>query len=245
MERIGRNDPCPCGSGKKFKKCCQPRMDERSAFLETLNASAVPLMVRLARYAESTAGVPLEAVAREDFPFWRGARTRAQGARALDHLLFEPRSGSGGRIAARFADDVGNGLDAAQRALLARWIATPRRVYRVSGSWLGFTDCVDLLEEAAPVTPVYDIEEEWRPAPGMVVALRALPVAAGFFCAGTPVGFGARSPEDVVEHVRARHLDFVRSERIVSIDEYLRLRPTAIDEEAARRSGASSIILPG
>ncbi len=22
-EKIGRNDPCPCGSGKKFKKCCQ------------------------------------------------------------------------------------------------------------------------------------------------------------------------------------------------------------------------------
>ena len=22
---IGRNDPCPCGSGKKFKKCCMPR----------------------------------------------------------------------------------------------------------------------------------------------------------------------------------------------------------------------------
>ena len=21
--RIGRNDPCPCGSGKKFKKCCE------------------------------------------------------------------------------------------------------------------------------------------------------------------------------------------------------------------------------
>ncbi|MEI7705920.1 MAG: SEC-C metal-binding domain-containing protein [Deltaproteobacteria bacterium] len=19
---MGRNDPCPCGSGKKFKKCC-------------------------------------------------------------------------------------------------------------------------------------------------------------------------------------------------------------------------------
>jgi len=22
MGKIGRNDPCPCGSGKKFKKCC-------------------------------------------------------------------------------------------------------------------------------------------------------------------------------------------------------------------------------
>ena len=21
--RVGRNDPCPCGSGKKFKKCCR------------------------------------------------------------------------------------------------------------------------------------------------------------------------------------------------------------------------------
>ena len=22
MPKIGRNDPCPCGSGKKYKKCC-------------------------------------------------------------------------------------------------------------------------------------------------------------------------------------------------------------------------------
>ncbi len=22
VEKVGRNDPCPCGSGKKFKKCC-------------------------------------------------------------------------------------------------------------------------------------------------------------------------------------------------------------------------------
>jgi tetratricopeptide (TPR) repeat protein len=23
MAKIGRNDPCPCGSGKKYKKCCE------------------------------------------------------------------------------------------------------------------------------------------------------------------------------------------------------------------------------
>jgi SEC-C motif len=23
--KIGRNEPCPCGSGKKYKKCCLPR----------------------------------------------------------------------------------------------------------------------------------------------------------------------------------------------------------------------------
>jgi hypothetical protein len=25
LKGVGRNDPCPCGSGKKFKKCCLPR----------------------------------------------------------------------------------------------------------------------------------------------------------------------------------------------------------------------------
>jgi preprotein translocase subunit SecA len=22
VKEVGRNDPCPCGSGKKYKKCC-------------------------------------------------------------------------------------------------------------------------------------------------------------------------------------------------------------------------------
>ncbi|RKY21677.1 MAG: preprotein translocase subunit SecA [Planctomycetota bacterium] len=26
-ERVGRNDPCPCGSGKKYKRCCYPKYD--------------------------------------------------------------------------------------------------------------------------------------------------------------------------------------------------------------------------
>ena len=26
--KIGRNDPCPCGSGKKFKKCCASKTDQ-------------------------------------------------------------------------------------------------------------------------------------------------------------------------------------------------------------------------
>lgn len=26
MKKIGRNDPCHCGSGKKFKKCCESKM---------------------------------------------------------------------------------------------------------------------------------------------------------------------------------------------------------------------------
>ena len=29
MQKAGRNDPCPCGSGKKLKKCCEQSRSKR------------------------------------------------------------------------------------------------------------------------------------------------------------------------------------------------------------------------
>ena len=38
-EGVSRNDKCPCGSGKKFKKCCEPRLRlEREAQKKSRNA---------------------------------------------------------------------------------------------------------------------------------------------------------------------------------------------------------------
>ncbi|KMO21812.1 YecA family protein [Methylobacterium platani] len=33
---VGRNDPCPCGSGKKFKKCCLDKVEQGQAALPPL-----------------------------------------------------------------------------------------------------------------------------------------------------------------------------------------------------------------
>ena len=30
IHKVGRNDPCPCGSGKKYKKCCMNKSEEQS-----------------------------------------------------------------------------------------------------------------------------------------------------------------------------------------------------------------------
>lgn len=41
MKEVGRNDPCPCGSGKKYKKCCAQKSSmERRTFTQ-LNASEI------------------------------------------------------------------------------------------------------------------------------------------------------------------------------------------------------------
>ncbi len=29
--KTGRNDPCPCGSGQKYKKCCEEKDDAKRA----------------------------------------------------------------------------------------------------------------------------------------------------------------------------------------------------------------------
>ena len=42
MPRPGRNAPCPCGSGKKFKQCCASKKDRVSpALIAVLVAGAV------------------------------------------------------------------------------------------------------------------------------------------------------------------------------------------------------------
>jgi hypothetical protein len=55
MKIIGRNDPCPCGSGKKYKKCCQLK-DETANFeifryekYLSIRASAAEKMMNIAQ----------------------------------------------------------------------------------------------------------------------------------------------------------------------------------------------------
>ena len=45
MAKPGRNDPCPCGSGKKYKKCCLPN-DERMKLADEHPASQERATVR-------------------------------------------------------------------------------------------------------------------------------------------------------------------------------------------------------
>lgn len=64
----GVNEPCPCGSGKKYKKCCLHREREQTtlrpaqpALLKGLSHSAQPLLSRTSsQRLETTTAIPLE-----------------------------------------------------------------------------------------------------------------------------------------------------------------------------------------
>jgi len=51
MAKPGRNDPCHCGSGKKYKKCCQPK-DEAAKHEELIKEQAGREERNAARRAE-------------------------------------------------------------------------------------------------------------------------------------------------------------------------------------------------
>jgi len=48
MPKTGRNDPCPCGSGKKYKRCC--RAKDQAAELATLSAKRAELAAMQAEH---------------------------------------------------------------------------------------------------------------------------------------------------------------------------------------------------
>jgi tetratricopeptide (TPR) repeat protein len=45
MAKIGRNDPCSCGSGKKYKKCCLARDEARLAAQAQRPEATTPILV--------------------------------------------------------------------------------------------------------------------------------------------------------------------------------------------------------
>lgn len=42
---VGRNAPCPCGSGRKYKRCCALKSSRRMSFGGWLAVSAISLML--------------------------------------------------------------------------------------------------------------------------------------------------------------------------------------------------------
>ena len=80
--KVGRNDPCPCGSGQKYKKCCLAKDEAaRSAELAALAAEA-------AKAAEAAA----DAEGEEGDAQGASGKRAAAPARAHDAATSRPKT---------------------------------------------------------------------------------------------------------------------------------------------------------
>ena len=73
--KIGRNKPCPCGSGKKYKKCCLNKEKPPESLLwHRLNKAYDKLQNQLLDYARKTFGDLALPMAMDDFLLLPGRR---------------------------------------------------------------------------------------------------------------------------------------------------------------------------
>jgi SEC-C motif len=246
VRRPGRNDPCPCGSGKKYKRCCLGREETRAEFTQELNSFALPLLRELGRYATQRGGLAPEAIASERFGFWRLPLDRIRAARVVDYVIFDYRASGHRRTAVQeYLAERGPIVSPQWRSLLEAWQEVSMRLFVLENWSAGFARCRAILPDDGRTIEVMPLETNGIPlVVGAPLAVRALPVAQVSIYPAWPVTFGERTTTDVAAAIVARHHAYVRRERIVSLEEFLRLDSTAFDEEAAI-GNRPTIIVPG
>jgi hypothetical protein len=219
------------------------REEAREKFAAAVDRVALPPLSDIARFAQAL--TTPAAVARQYFSFWRGPIDDARAQRIVDFLMFDLRvEGFGRRAVDQFALERGAQLDEEARGLLDAWSASPYRLYVVERWSGGFVHCADALTPERGGIEVLPLRGGGPLSEGKPIALRALACAGGYFSTGSPTQFGDRSAAEVAAAIKGRHLDYVRRQRIIGIDEFLKVQPTALDEEAALGAPAS-IIIPG
>ena len=136
----GRNDPCPCGSGKKYKNCCLSKdhaQQSRSTIWRNEEQGTLDKLLAFAQRPQFTSQLTVAFNL-----FWNGTyglsalRVIDQGesARFLDWYMFDYRlEGGSRRIIDLFADEATIDLANIERARVAAWRNSYMSLYRMAG----------------------------------------------------------------------------------------------------------------
>ena len=86
---VGRNDPCPCGSGRKFKHCCLRVQDVEDGLRARLRSAEGALVPALFSYAAREFGREFFADAWDEFFLWTDVPEDIESSRELG-TTFDP-----------------------------------------------------------------------------------------------------------------------------------------------------------
>lgn len=86
MSKLGRNDPCHCGSGQKYKKCHLAQDDAAKS------AELAAAAEKAAEEAKANAAAEAEEADKADAAATKGAPDRPVAARAKDAGVARPRA---------------------------------------------------------------------------------------------------------------------------------------------------------
>jgi SEC-C motif len=251
MPKIGRNDPCPCGSGKKYKQCHLPIEEAAAAEQLRLRRSIDTLLPKVIMAAQAQVGAIPAAFDR----FWDGKYTPEQlddlddlegrgGERFLTWFAFDYPLEDGRTLVEQLAADAsglsdsaeeqtyqqGDALDLtdAEAQLLRDWVNVRLRPYLAQSVRKGQGMQVsDLLDERT-----YEVDDRAasrRVEPNEVLIAHLVPAGTRHYVAGA----AAHLTEDTREKLREfadLHLEALRREQPdASWDDMIRTRSETLN----------------
>lgn len=138
-EKVGRNDPCPCGSGKKYKKCCLGK-EEAKASVPRPQTMATDEENRLSGRLASFAFSPRfrEERAKAHLLFFSSSYTKpdiseenTESLCFIDWFVHDFPLASGMTLISEFATSEGKSIPIRERSLLPGWIDSFISLYEV------------------------------------------------------------------------------------------------------------------
>jgi hypothetical protein len=242
--KVGRNDPCPCGSGKKYKKCCLPKT-ERASEGRRPEKPDDRLRRRLMAYVETS--LPRAEAHRAMREFFGGrfdldSRRFALDSRGLEvewpafleWLIHDFRLSTGQPPIARFLAERGESLPADERGILEEWQEAAVGLHEVvelePGRSLTLRDVL-----TGETCTVREVKGSLAAARWDLLGARVIRVHGEPFLSGTVTVFHASDREALVGHVKERYLAYCRDHPGTSWREFFRAESLILHRYAERR----------
>jgi len=219
VAKIGRNDPCPCGSGKKYKNCHLPIEEAARAEQLRLRRAVDTLLPKVIDAARELPEAIPAALTR----YWDGKYTPEQlselddleerGAdRFLTWYAFDYVQEDGRTLVERLASDPA-GLELAEEEarLLPAWADVRLRAYAVQEVQKGQSLRVSELVEGT-IYDVADSAASRRMQVGEVLVGHLVPAGEQFFIGGA-VAHLTEDTRDKLRDFAELHLEALRRDR--------------------------------
>lgn len=216
---VGRNDPCPCGSGKKYKKCCLPK-DEAAARNRSQTEETYTSLLRGLSRLPGGLGLAEMTYARTHFfgeDLSLPELPQAEYLSFVDWLVFGYQTPPGGEsMADLLVEQMPVGP---QQEMLESWRKTVPSLYRID---LVSGDHMTVADALTGERLVVDMTGAATEAPGTVLAGRFLPVGTNY----RPSFDLHRGPDlDLVRPLLEAELERMRrAQPEATMNDFLRLR---------------------
>jgi len=207
MTTVGRNEPCPCGSGKKYKKCCLEK--DTAVDLETFRAERAEENLRneIMRFAM---GERFKDEMLTAFQTYRGGTADAslmlaspdplENIRFIDWFVHEHKHSKENKSIIDMFDALRSKmLDEDEKKLLAEWRASRLGAFEVESIKNDVLKLNDVFGDES--YSIEDAEACEELEPGMVVVARVTSSWGVGKLAGAPIMLSAESKQKFIDAV--------------------------------------------